>query len=156
LKRLFGDLKGWAFNMGEDRLDKFSKIRVSEFMNKEPLFITPNEKISTTELLMLRKKVGGLPVVKDQKNKQLIGIITQRDIRLARFAMSLESPNTTVKDLMTSEPFVAKKDDELKEILELMFEKKIQRLPVVNDTNQLIGLIVQGQILKKLFEYMKT
>ena len=36
-----------------------------------------------------------------------------------------------------------------------MFDKNIQRLPVVNDNNQLIGLIVQTQILKKLFEYMK-
>ena len=142
--------------MGEDRLQKFSKIKVSEIMNKNPLFTTPNEKISTTELLMLRKKVGGLPVIKDQKNKQLIGIITQRDIRLARFAMSLESPNTTVKDLMTSEPFVVKEDNTLKNILELMFDKNIQRLPVVNDTNQLIGLIVQSQILKKLFDYMKS
>jgi len=142
--------------MGEDRLQKFSELKVSEIMIKDPLFITPDEKISATELLMLRKKIGGLPVVKDQKNFQLIGIITQRDIRLARFAMSLESPNTTVKDLMTSEPFVVKEDETLRNILELMFEKNIQRLPVVNDNNQLIGLIVQNQILKKLFDYMKT
>jgi predicted transcriptional regulator len=82
--------------------------------------------------------------------------ITQRDIRLARFAMSLESPNTTVKDLMTSEPFIVKKDETLRNVLEKMFEKNIQRLPVVNDNNQLIGLIIQNQILKKLFDYMKT
>lgn len=142
--------------MGEDRLQNFSKIEVSEIMNKNPLFTTPNEKISATELLMLRKKVGGLPVIKDQKSNQLIGIITQRDIRLARFAMSMETPNTTVKDLMTSEPFVVKEDEVLRNVLELMFEKNIQRLPVVNDNNQLIGLIVQSQILKKLFDYMKT
>ena len=141
--------------MGEDRLQKFSEIKVSEIMIKDPLSITPDGKISATELLMLRKKIGGLPVVKDQKNNQLIGIITQRDIRLARFAMSLESPNTTVKDLMTSEPFVVKEDEVLRKVLELMFEKNIQRLPVVNDNNQLIGLIVQNQILKKLFDYMK-
>ena len=97
--------------MGEDRLQQFSEIKASEIMVKNPLFITPNEKISATELLMLRKKIGGLPVVKDQKNQQLIGIITQRDIRLAKLAMSLESPNTTVKDLMTSEPYVIKRDE---------------------------------------------
>ncbi|KKN02143.1 hypothetical protein LCGC14_1120700 [marine sediment metagenome] len=141
--------------MGEDRLQQFGKIKISEIMVKDPLFITPDEKISVTELLMLRKKIGGLPVVKDQKNQQLIGIITQRDIRLARFAMNLESPNTTVKDLMTSEPFVIKKDETIQEVLVLMFEKDIQRLPVVNDNHKLIGLIVQSQILKKLFDVMK-
>ncbi|MFX1279442.1 MAG: CBS domain-containing protein [Promethearchaeota archaeon] len=142
--------------MGEDRLQKFGKVRVSQIMIKDPLSITPNEKISATELLMLRKKVGGLPVVKDQRNKELVGIITQRDIRLARFAMNLESPNTSVKDLMTSEPFTVKEYDTIEKVLELMFDKNVQRLPVVNDFNQLIGLIVQNQILKKLFDYMKT
>ncbi len=142
--------------MGEDRLQQFGEIKASEIMVKNPIFLTPNEKISKTEILMLRKEIGGLPVVKDQKNQQLIGIITQRDIRLARFAMSLESPNTTVKDLMTSEPFVVKSDETVRNILNLMFEKKIQRLPVVNDNGQLIGLIVQNQILKKLYEFMKN
>ena len=141
--------------MGEDRLHQFGEINASEIMVKNPLFITPDEKISKTELLMLRKKIGGLPVIKDQKNRQLIGIITQRDIRLARFAMNLESSKTTVKDLMTSEPFVVKRDEVVRNILKLMFEKKIQRLPVVNDNGQLIGLIVQNQILKKLYEFMK-
>ena len=139
----------------EDRLKQLSNIKVSNIMIKDPLFTFPNEKISATELLMVRKNIGGLPVVKDRKNKQLIGIITQRDIRLARFAMSLESPNTTVKDLMTPEPYVAKKDDTLICILEIMFDRKVQRLPVVNENNELIGLVLHNQILKTLYEYMK-
>lgn len=124
-------------------------------MIKDPLYTFPNEKISATELLMIRKNIGGLPVVKDRKNRLLIGIITQRDIRLARFAMSLDSPNTTVKDLMTLEPFVVRKDDTLKYVLEVMFGKKIERLPVVNENNELIGLVMQNEILQKLLEYMK-
>lgn len=141
--------------MVEDLLKELSELKVSEIMIKEPLFITPEEKISSTELFMLRKKVGGLPVVKDQNNKILIGIITQRDIRLARFAMSLDSPNTVVKDLMISEPIAVKKDETVRDVLELMFTNKIQRLPVIDKNNNLIGLVVQSQILKKLFEYMK-
>lgn len=141
--------------MGEDRLQQFSEITVERFMIKDPVFITPNEKISATELMMVRKNIGGLPVVKDPITKQLIGIITQRDIRLARFAMSLESPNTIVKDLMTPEPFVVKKDDTLNFVLDIMFEKKVQRLPVVNENNELIGLVLEHEILKMLFTYIK-
>ena len=97
----------------EDCLRQLSKIKVSEIMIKDPLYTFPNEKISATELLMIRKNIGGLPIVKDRKDNRLIGIITQRDIRLARFAMSLDSPNTLVKDLMTPEPFVVKEDVDL-------------------------------------------
>ncbi len=139
----------------EDRLKELSETKVLGIMIKDPLYTFPNEKISATELLMIRKNIGGLPVVKDRKNMQLIGIITQRDIRLARFAMSLDSPNTTVKDLMTSEPFVVTKNDTLMYVLEVMFGKKIQRLPVVNENNELIGLVMQNEILQKLLEYMK-
>ena len=138
-----------------DRLGQFSEIKVKDIMIKNPVFVTPDEKISITELLMVRKNIGGLPVVKDPKTKELIGIITQRDIRLARFAMSLESPNTKVKDLMTAEPFVVKIKDTLIQVLEVMLEKKIQRLPVVNENNELIGLVLQNEILKTLFKYMK-
>ncbi|MFX0002525.1 MAG: CBS domain-containing protein [Promethearchaeota archaeon] len=139
----------------EECLKQLSKIKVSEIMIKDPLYSFPNEKISATELLMIRKNIGGLPIVKDRKDKQLIGIITQRDIRLARFAMSLDSPNTTVKDLMTPEPFVVKENDTLIYVLEIMFNKKVQRLPVVDENNNLIGLVMQKEILKTLLKYMK-
>ena len=69
--------------------------------------------------------------------------------------MSFESTSTTVKDLTTPAPFIVKKDKTIKDVLELMMEKSIQRLPVVNANNQLIGLIVHNQILKKLYDYMK-
>jgi len=139
----------------EDCLKELSELKVSSIMIKDPLYTFPNEKISATELLMIRKNIGGLPVVKDRRNKHLVGIITQRDIRLARFAMSLDSPNTTVKDLMTLEPFVVRKNDTLLYVLEVMFGKKIQRLPVVNEDNELIGLVMKNEILQKLLEYTK-
>jgi CBS domain-containing protein len=139
----------------EDRMTELSKILASDIMIKDPLFTFPNEKISVTELLMVRKNIGGLPVVRDRGNKQLVGIITQRDIRLARFAMSFDSPNTVVKDLMTSEPFVVKKNDTLKKIIEIMVEKNVQRLPVIDKNNELIGLVLRNEILQQVLRYMK-
>ncbi|MFX1588518.1 MAG: CBS domain-containing protein, partial [Promethearchaeota archaeon] len=95
----------------ENEFKSIGDIKVSEFMIIDPFYTTPDEKISVTELLMLKKNIGGLPVVKDSSEKQLIGIITQRDIRLARFAMNLDSPHTKVKDLMTPHPIILSKDD---------------------------------------------
>jgi IMP dehydrogenase len=143
--------------MGEQRtLKEFGEIKVSEVMvpSHKVITTTPDEKISTTEILMLKKKVGGLPVVNDNARRQVTGIITQRDIRLSRFAISLDSPLTTVKDLMTAEPYVVKQDNTIKEALEIMFSNKIERLPVVNDDNVLIGLVGEQRILRKLYEHL--
>ena len=139
-----------------DRLKQFGDIEISKIMVYDPIYYTtPDEKISTTELFMLRKKIGGLPVVSDVKSKQLIGIITQRDIRLARFAISLESPKTTVRNLMTPEPIVVRKTDTIKDALEKFFENHIERLPVIDDNKTLIGLVLQNIILKKLLEHLE-
>jgi IMP dehydrogenase len=140
--------------MGEEH-QLLSKIKVSEFMIRDPYYCTPDEKISVIERLMLRKNVGGLPVIKDSKNKQIIGIITQRDIRLAKFATNLDSPNTRVKDLMTSDTITIGQDDTFNLALEKMISNRIERLPVVNDNNELIGLITKQSIIERLFKFLK-
>jgi len=139
----------------EDKLQKFNEVKVTEFMIKDPLYTSPNEKISTTELLMLRKNVGCLPVVNNSKSKKVIGIISQRDIRLARFAMNLESPNTRVRDLMTPDPIIAKKTDSLTEILEKLVKHDIERLPVISDNEELIGFITKQSIIETIYKYLK-
>ena len=140
--------------MGEDQLKYLGQVKISEIMISDPQFTTPDEKISATELLMLRKKINGLPVVNNDKNRKLIGIITQRDIRLARFAISLDSKYTTVKDLMTANPIIIKEDNSIKDALIKFFKFDIERLPVVNENGELIGLVVEQKILRKLLEYL--
>lgn len=138
----------------KNSLKEFGQLKISRIMVKDPLYITPNEKISATELLMIRKNIGGLPVVDSHENKILIGIITQRDIRLARFAMSLDKPNTLVKDLMTSKPYVIQESDTIIDALKKMFENNVERIPVINNNNELIGLVLEKTILEKLLKYL--
>ena len=139
----------------EDKLQKFYELKVTEFMIKDPLFTKPDEKISTTELLMLRKNIGCLPVVNNSKDKKVIGIISQRDIRLTRFAMNLESPNTRVRDLMTPDPIIARKTESLTQILDKLVKHDIERLPVIDDNGRLIGLITKQSIIETIYTYLK-
>ena len=134
---------------------KIPQLQVKHFMITNPIYTTPEAKISQTELLMLRKKIGGLPVVRETTKKEVIGIITQRDIRLARFAMNLDTPNTRVSDLMTPDPIVVEKEDPLVKVLKLMQENKIERLPVVNERSELIGLVIQYDILTAIYTLLK-
>jgi len=138
----------------KDKLQVFKEIKVNQFMIKDPIFTIPNEKISTTELLMLRKNIGSFPVVNNSNDRRVIGIINQRDIRLARFAMNIETPNTKVKDLMTPDPIIAKKTDSFILILEKLVKHNIERLPIVNDNQELIGYITKQSIIETIYNYL--
>ncbi|MFX0071426.1 MAG: CBS domain-containing protein [Candidatus Hermodarchaeota archaeon] len=55
---------------------------------------------------------------------------------------------------MTPEPFIINKDETIMKALTLMFDNEIERLPVVNENNELIGLLLLKGILRRLLEYL--
>jgi IMP dehydrogenase len=112
---------------------------------------SPKDRIGAVDLTMVRAAIGGVPVV--DRNYKLLGIITQRDIMLSRFTAQISS--SAVSDLMTHQPVTCNPDSKLEEILKKMLEHKIERLPVIDDNNKLIGLIVHTVILEKIYNSLK-
>jgi IMP dehydrogenase len=127
------------------------RLSAAGLMVKSPLTVKPTDKIAMVDLLMVRNHVGGVPVVEhNEHGDKLVGVLTHRDILLSRFTVATGS--LQVQDLMSSPAIAAHPDTQLKEILKLMLENKVERLPVVNDGNYLIGLISHGDILRKIYE----
>ncbi len=121
-------------------------VKAKDIMIQELLTISPTEKVAAADLLMVRNSIGGLPVIDDEK---LVGILTQKDIMLSRFSISVGG--LQVEDLMTRNPIAVTPDASLEEILNIMLTKKVERLPVIKD-EKLVGMVMHGQILKKIHE----
>ena len=91
--------------------------------------MTTSETIGQADELMSENKIRQVPVVKD---KALLGIVTDRDIR-SFLSGSLwgtreeheKALNTKVREIMTSEPLTVSPDDDLQEAMELLIEEKI-------------------------------
>jgi len=120
-------------------------LKARDVMITKLLTISPREKIALADLTMIRNSVGGLPVVDGEKP---VGIITQRDLLLAR---NYEVGGLVAEDFMTKELITASPDASLKDILKLMLDNKIERVPVV-EGGKLVGLVVHGKILKSLYD----
>ena len=131
---------------------KLKNIRARDIMVTDVITASPKDRIGAVDLKMVRAAVGGVPVV--DRNYKLLGIITQRDIMLSRFTAQISS--SAVSDLMTHSPVTCKPDSKLEVILKKMLENKIERLPVIDDNNQLIGLIVHTVILEKIYNSLKN
>ncbi|MER3499339.1 MAG: IMP dehydrogenase, partial [Chitinophagaceae bacterium] len=90
---------------------------------------------------MRENKIGGIPIV--DKNRKLVGILTNRDLRFE------DNPNRKVSEVMTKENLItAPEGTDLKKAASILRNYKIEKLPVVNKAGMLIGLITYRDILQ--------
>jgi len=109
----------------------------------DPISVRPTQTLQDAEDIMSNYKISGVPVV-DEANT-LLGILTNRDMRFIKDFSQLAG------DVMTKMPLVtASKGTSLEDAAEVMHKNKIEKLPVVDNNNKLIGLITIKDINKKI------
>ncbi len=126
----------------EQQAAEVKKVKRSESgMIIDPITLTKDKNVAYAKSLMRKYKIGGIPVI--NSSNELIGIITNRDLRF-------ENENErAVEEVMTSENLItAKEGTSLKEAEEILQEHKIEKLPVINNRGKLVGLITFRDIMK--------
>ncbi|MBU0923418.1 IMP dehydrogenase [bacterium] len=119
------------------------KVKKSESgMIIDPITIKPDQTLQDAEDIMASYKISGVPVVDD--NNILVGILTNRDMRFTKDFTQKAVDKMTVMPLVT-----AKEGTTLEEAAEVMHANKIEKLPIVDSKNKLIGLITIKDINKK-------
>ena len=124
------------------RGETMNNILAKDVMITNIYTITPKKRIALARLRMLRHSVGALPVVDDENN--LLGIITLRDIDLAGETTS----ELLVEDLMSIDLKTGNENTKISEIAGIMLQTGIQRVPIIDKNNKLIGLITQTVVIK--------
>jgi IMP dehydrogenase len=115
--------------------------RAENIMITDPVTIHQNGTISDALNLMQEYKIGGIPVV--DREKKLIGILTNRDLR---FETNMDRP---IQEVMTSNGIITTgQNTDLVQAAEILQKHKIEKLPVVDKENTLIGLITYKDITK--------
>ncbi len=115
--------------------------RAENVMILDPITIRAEGTISDALNLMQEYKIGGIPVI--DANKKLIGIVTNRDLR---FETKMTRP---VREVMTSKNIITTtQKTDLEKAAEILKKHKIEKLPVVDSDNCLIGLITYKDITK--------
>jgi IMP dehydrogenase len=115
--------------------------RAENGMIYDPITITPDKKVKDALELMSKYKIGGIPVVED--NGFLVGIVTNRDLR---FEKNMRRP---ISEVMTKDNLVSTKEStNLEKAADILQHYKIEKLPVVDNNNKLIGLVTYKDITK--------
>jgi len=123
------------------------ELTARELMKTKVISVHPDEKVAAVDLLMVRKSLGGVPIVNDEGH--IVGILTQRDIMISRLRTSIAG--LPVEHIMTKNPITVNQNAPIKTILGLMLSHEIERIPVV-ENDKLIGLIDEFSILSTIYE----
>lgn len=126
----------------EDQADHVRSVKRSESgMILDPVTLGEDAKIADAQELMRKYKIGGIPIINHQN--KLIGILTNRDLRFE------DTLNRPVKEVMTKVNLItAPAGTTLTEAQEILQTNKIEKLPVIDDSNTLVGLITYKDIIK--------
>ncbi len=145
---------------------------VADWMNRDLLTVTPNTPLSEAVKLLVDRHIGGLPVIDDAG--KLVGVISESDLMWRE--QGLEQPpymiflggviyfknpltydrdlhkalGQTVGEVMTPHAISITANTSLPDAARIMHEKKIHRLPVVDENQHPIGIITEGDIVRAI------
>ena len=125
-----------------------SDLRVGDIMTKEVVVVSLDKTILDVAKLMKKHNIGSVIVVEDKEGKHAKGIITERDIVYKVLTKGADPYKVTLEEVMSRPLRVVRPDTTIEDAAKAMRENKIKRLPVVNDNNELIGLLSEGDIMK--------
>ncbi len=123
-----------------------------EVMTENPVCCLPTDTVSVAARVMRREDVGPVPVINDEQSKQLIGIVTDRDLAIKVVAESRDPNHTMVSDVMTSTLFACRPEDDLSTAIKAMEVHQIRRIPVVDEDGRIEGIISQGDVAVRIRE----
>lgn len=127
----------------EEQAMNVDKVKRSEHgVIVDPFFLSPDHLVSDATALMAKYRISGVPITVKGK---LVGILTNRDLRF------ITDESILIKELMTSENLITVPEGtSLQEAKEILRRHKIEKLPIVDDQNNLKGLITIKDIEKQI------
>ncbi|MDD9148504.1 MULTISPECIES: IMP dehydrogenase [unclassified Sporolactobacillus] len=128
----------------EEQAEQVDKVKRSESgVITNPFFLTPDDQIFDAEHLMNKYRISGVPIVDNKKERHLVGILTNRDMRFVK------DYSSRIGDMMTKDNLVtAPVGTSLSEAEEILNRHRIEKLPLVDRNGVLKGLITTKDIEK--------
>lgn len=132
----------------EQQAEQVDKVKRSESgVITDPFFLTPEHQVFDAEHLMGKYRISGVPIVNNNDEQKLVGILTNRDLRF------IEDFSIKISDVMTKENLVtAPVGTTLEEAEKILQRYKIEKLPLIDDEGVLKGLITIKDI-EKVIEF---
>jgi len=126
---------------------------ISEICNRDVVIVRPNDTALEAGKLMRQHHVGDVVVVEERGGVRVpVGVVTDRDLVVEIMAPELDPGVITAGDIMSPELVTVKENTGVFEAIQYMRAKGVRRLPVVNDSGGLVGILSLDDLLELLSE----
>lgn len=124
-------------------------MKIQDIMTKNPACVTPNATVREAAQVMLREEVGIVPVVSDNSDRELVGVITDRDI-VVRCIADGKDGSARVRDVMSgSDLMTCQQHEDIESLMNAMRTEKVRRIPIVDERGGLVGIVSQADVVLK-------
>ncbi len=113
---------------------------------RDPLSVSPDDSVFSALELMAKHDIGAVLAMRDGK---LEGIFSERDYARKIILLGKASKETMVREIMTEKVLYARPDQTSNEAMAMMTEKHIRHLPVLDDGQNVVGMISIGDVVKE-------
>lgn len=118
-------------------------MKVKDCMCNQVEYAMPSNTVHDCATIMHNKRIGCVPICNNSKN--VVGLVTDRDIILRCVACN-KNPNTTpVSEIMTCEVCCCNADDDIQKAQDLMSKNQVKRIPII-ENEKLIGMLTLGDL----------
>lgn len=118
-------------------------MQVNQVMSPDVTVVDPDLNLREAARKMRELDVGSLPV---GENDRLVGMITDRDIAIRAVAEGRNPDNTSVRETMSPDILYCFEDQEIEDAAKVMEREQVRRLPVINRSKRLVGILSLGDI----------
>ena len=123
-------------------------MNVENIMTKQPVCCGPSDTVQHVAQMMRQNDIGAMPVVSDLVSKDLVGIITDRDLCITAMADCRDPRTTPIVDYFTKTVVTCTPDDSLELCEQKMKQHRVRGIPVVDKKNECVGMVVQADLAR--------
>ena len=124
-------------------------MKASDLMSRNPTICNPDATIAEAARLMDERDCGCLPVAEQRSAPRVVGVITDRDIATRAVAQG-RGPDTPVREVMSRDPSCCREDDTVKTVEQIMGERQVRRVPVVDQEGCCVGVVAQADLARSV------
>ena len=122
-------------------------MKAREIMTANPRTVTPDMNLPEVARLMQSEDVGIVPVVDAGGSRQLVGVVTDRDIALRVVGEGRDPNSVRVSDVMSTNVRTCREDDSVDDVMDVMGKEQVRRIPIVDERGSLVGIVAQADVV---------